>query len=70
MVQITNTGKKLESRVLNPAPAVERGGELGRFELGSTVILLTEPGQVEWEVELGQVLRLGRPIGRICGSEE
>ncbi len=68
--QITNTGKKLESRTLNPPPPVERGGELGRFELGSTVILLTEPGQIEWDMELGQVLRLGRKIGRVVGSEE
>jgi len=68
--QITNTGKKLESRTLEPAPAVERGGELGRFELGSTVILLTEPGRVEWDMELGQVLRLGRRIGRLNGGEE
>ena len=63
--QITNTGKALESRTLEPAPEVARGGEMGRFELGSTVILLTEPGRVSWTMELGQVLRMGRPIASI-----
>ena len=65
--QITNTGQRLDGRVIEPAPAVERGGEMGRFELGSTVILLTEPGRVEWEMEQGQVLRMGRPIARVNG---
>ena len=63
--QITNSGQTLENRTLEPAPTVERGGEMGRFELGSTVILLTEPGRVTWEMELGQVLRMGRPIARV-----
>ena len=63
--QITNTGKKVHSQQLEPAPSVERGGEMGRFELGSTVILLTEPGRVTWEMELGQVLRLGRRIASV-----
>ena len=68
--QITNAGPKLHSKVLNPAPTVERGGEMGRFELGSTVILLTEPGRVEWEMEPGEVLRLGRRIATVYSSEE
>jgi phosphatidylserine decarboxylase len=62
---VTNTGAASSLRTLEPAPAVERGGELGRFELGSTVILLCEPGRVEWEMEADQVLRLGRRIARV-----
>ena len=38
---------------------------MGRFELGSTVIPLTEPGRVSWTMELGQVLRMGRPIANV-----
>jgi phosphatidylserine decarboxylase len=57
---VTNTGSDSSLRTLDPAPAVERGEELGR-----TVILLCEPGRVEWEMEPGQVLRLGRRIATV-----
>jgi phosphatidylserine decarboxylase len=63
--QITNTGRRVDSQDLDPAPSVERGGEMGRFELGSTVILLTEPGRIDWEMELGQVVRVGRRIASV-----
>jgi phosphatidylserine decarboxylase len=55
----------VDSQDLDPAPSVERGGEMGRFELGSTVILLTEPGRIDWEMELGQVVRVGRRIASV-----
>jgi len=60
----TNTGRKPDRTEMSPAVRVERGAEIGRFELGSTVILLCEPGRVDWTMEAGQVLRLGRPIGK------
>lgn len=43
---------------------VTRGDELGRFNLGSTVVLVTEPGAVEWELEAGQDVFVGQRIGR------
>ncbi len=48
----------------NP-PRLERGAEMGRFNLGSTVILLFPPGKVEWEPGLvpGQTVRLGQRLG-------
>ena len=46
---------------------VQRGDELGRFNLGSTVILVTEPGAVEWELEPGQDVKVGQRIGRFSG---
>jgi phosphatidylserine decarboxylase len=46
-----------------PLPA-EKGGELGAFEMGSTVILLFEPGRVRLELTAGQRVRVGEPIGR------
>ncbi len=61
---ITNTGGKATDAPLAGALPVARAGELGRFELGSTVILLFEPGRIEWTVEPGQPVRLGRPIAR------
>ncbi len=47
-----------------PMP-VESGGELGMFEMGSTVILVFEPGRVKWDESLqpGAPVRLGQRIG-------
>ncbi|ABS26516.1 archaetidylserine decarboxylase [Anaeromyxobacter sp. Fw109-5] len=48
----------------SPLP-IEKGGELGAFEMGSTVILLFEPGRVRLDARLvpGARLRVGEPIG-------
>lgn len=42
------------------------GDEMGRFYLGSTVVLLFEPGRVAWRADLkaGDPLRMGEAIGR------
>lgn len=47
--------------------SLERGVEMGRFNMGSTVILLTPPGFVEWDARLqpGTTLRMGERIGRL-----
>ena len=66
--RITNAGQPVGDRVLEPAPSVEPGAELGRFELGSTVILLCEPGRVKWELEPGQVTRVGRRIASLISQ--
>ena len=44
------------------------GDEIGRFILGSTVVLLFEPGKVEWDARLkaGAAVRMGQAIGRRC----
>ena len=51
----------------SPAPALAKGKEMGRFNMGSTVILLLPPGMAEWEASLvaGQPLRLGERIGTL-----
>lgn len=51
----------------SPAPALAKGEEMGRFNMGSTVILLLPPGMAEWEASLvaGQPLRLGERIGTL-----
>lgn len=42
-------GKKvIENRTYVDLDEMEKGEELGRFEFGSTVILLFEPGKIEW----------------------
>jgi phosphatidylserine decarboxylase len=47
-----------------PLP-VDKGQELGAFEMGSTVIVLFEPGQVRLEARFAQGVRVrvGEPIG-------
>jgi phosphatidylserine decarboxylase len=48
---------------------VEAGGELGVFNLGSTVILLfSKPGfKLREDIIAGQSLRMGEPLGEIEG---
>jgi phosphatidylserine decarboxylase len=57
------------TRLAEPSPAVhlERGAELGRFNMGSTVILLL-PGTAMWAQSLvaGSLVRVGETIGRIA----
>ncbi|MGX7951377.1 archaetidylserine decarboxylase [Tsuneonella sp. HG249] len=47
-------------------PAFAAGDEMGRFYLGSTVVLLFEPARVEWLPELvpGSIVRMGQAIGK------
>lgn len=46
---------------------LERGDELGRFNMGSTVILLFEPGRVRWHPQFGagSEVRMGQPLGAL-----
>lgn len=59
-------------RVLTHLPKVRitlaKGAELGRFNMGSTVILLFEPGRTRWDDFLcrGSTLRFGQRIGQIA----
>jgi len=58
----------LPAAVGAPAPArLARSAELGRFNMGSTVIVLLPPGAAAWEGALApaSVLRVGQPIGRL-----
>ena len=50
------------------APSLAAGAEMGRFLLGSTVVLLFEPGKVEWTPDLkaGDTLRMGQSIGTLA----
>jgi len=44
-----------------------RGAEMGRFSIGSSVILLFGPGALDWHdgLHAGQGMRLGQPIGQL-----
>ena len=43
---------------LDEAPLLEAGQELGRFFLGSTVVLVTEAGDLAWADEAGDAVRV------------
>ena len=48
-------------------PALERGAEIGRFNMGSTVIALFPPGTVRWDPDFreGARVRCREAIGRL-----
>ncbi|MEL6431055.1 MAG: archaetidylserine decarboxylase [Planctomycetota bacterium] len=53
---------------VEPARRFGRGEELGRFEMGSTVVLVTPPGFLEPLLETGAQPRLGEALARLAGS--
>jgi len=61
---------KPESEPSHQGPYLERGVEMGRFNLGSTVILLFPPGMVTWDPDLvpGSPVRMGQRIGGLAPS--
>jgi len=54
-----------------PGARFERGAELARFEMGSTVVLVLPSGMVQGvlPIEPGGALRLGQPIARLAPAE-
>jgi len=61
---LTNTGQRGREQVLLPPVRMERGQELGIFHLGSTVILLSPTGRWQWQVAVGDEVRVGQVIGQ------
>jgi phosphatidylserine decarboxylase len=58
-------GATMLAESLSRPHVLAAGAELGRFELGSTVILLTRPGEAELDpLEPGRTVRMGARIGR------
>lgn len=60
---VTNSGGARAAAHLEPAPFLGRGDELGTFHLGSTVVLVGEPGRWRLAVEAGDPVRVGQRIG-------
>jgi phosphatidylserine decarboxylase len=59
-------GIRVENWV-DQAIQIDRGAEMGRFNMGSTVILLFAPGQIEWDESFtaGTAVRMGQRIGKL-----
>jgi phosphatidylserine decarboxylase len=64
---ITPAARRVISKVPAPPTTLEKGAELGRFNMGSTVIMLFEPNRTHWlpGVREGSTVRLGQPLGVI-----
>lgn len=50
------------------APVLRKGEEMGRFNMGSTVVLLVPPGARLDLAAAGQAVRLGQAIGQLPGQ--
>ena len=59
---ITNTGG--EATTQEASADLERGGLLGTFHLGSTVILVSPAGTWNWAVSVGDAVQFGSAIGK------
>jgi len=63
---VTNTSAQgAETRDFEAAIPVARGEELGRFNLGSTVVLVAEKGKLAWDLPKGEMVQVGQAIARI-----
>jgi len=61
------SGSPAASETFSTPLPIEKGDELGRFEMGSTVILLFGPGRVVWDAGLqpGASVTMGRRVGEL-----
>ena len=64
---LTHQGRPARVHRYEKPLAVQKGDELGRFEMGSTVILLFEPERVRWDASLAldSPVRMGTQIGEV-----
>ena len=62
---ITPARHRAVTRLAVPAVRLAKGAELGRFNMGSTVIVLFERGRVHWHPALrpGAIVQLGQALG-------
>ncbi len=65
---ITPAARRAVTHIPGPALTLDKGAELGRFNMGSTVILLFEPGRVLWHplLRAGSIVQWGQAIGRVA----
>ena len=65
---ITPAARRVISKLPGPLITLEKGAELGRFNMGSTVILLFEASRARWQpqVRAGGMVQLGQSLGRLA----
>ena len=64
--EVTPAARRKITRLPAAPTTLEKGAELGRFNMGSTVILLFEPHRARWapDVRAGATVKLGRVIAQ------
>jgi len=64
---ITPAARRVMTRLPAQDVSLEKGEELGRFNMGSTVILLFQRDRARWlgEVRAGAIVRLGQSLGSL-----
>jgi phosphatidylserine decarboxylase len=64
---ITPAARRVIAHIPAPQTVLEKGAELGRFNMGSTVIVLFEAKRARWHPQLraGSVVQLGRALGSL-----
>jgi phosphatidylserine decarboxylase len=64
---ITPVARRVVTTLPPQAVTLDKGAELGRFNMGSTVILLFQAGRARWHAETraGATVRLGQSLGLI-----
>jgi phosphatidylserine decarboxylase len=62
---ITPAARRVVTTLPRQALSLEKGAELGRFNMGSTVILLFQQGRVRWNpsTRAGATVKLGQSLG-------
>jgi phosphatidylserine decarboxylase len=68
--QVTPRASAGKSTGEGPTARLDRGSEMGRFNMGSTVILLFPPDRVAWDPSLaaGDPVRVRQRIGDLAGA--
>jgi phosphatidylserine decarboxylase len=64
---ITPAARRMIARLPPQEVSLDKGQELGRFNMGSTVILLFQQGRARWhaDVRAGAIVRLGQSLGML-----
>jgi phosphatidylserine decarboxylase len=60
---------QLQLDTTRAALRLEKGDEMGRFNMGSTVILITAPDMIDWlaNMKAGNSVSVGQPLARLRG---
>jgi phosphatidylserine decarboxylase len=64
---ITPAARRVITRLPPQQVSLDKGQELGRFNMGSTVILLFQKDRARWQAQLraGAIVRLGQSLGSL-----
>ena len=58
-------------RRYDPPHLIQKGGELGAFELGSTVVIIAEPGRLQLkDLREGQTVLMGEGLGTVTARRQ